>query len=301
MLAGDCSKVLSELYFRIAILGSKVRPKTFLKIINSIPLTKTDLTVIQRSEPELCLDVDQEIFRDHMPRPTKLNATDPDTKLLGALVHWVMCNNLLTKLNTYSALQASKDFGLSYNAVKRVVTEIKQHRGSYYKRRHQEQEEDGTKKAGRKHKALNPVDVALAKKKKVSLSDTDRCKYCGKSYHSGKKLTNHINKEHTGVQIIFACPYCSQPFNQYSEYLDYLGEHQDKVIRCRLCNKEFRTITKLRQHTKSHVNQCPICSVNFPTSQALQDHVDEDHKLTQQVQKGSAHSVISPGKLGGAC
>ena len=124
---------------------------------------------------------------------------------------------------------------------------------------------------------MNPVDVALAKKRKVSLSDTEKCKYCGKSYHSGKKLTNHINKEHTGEQKFFACLYCSQPFNQYSEYLEHLGENKDKVIRCRLCTKEFRTITKLRMHYKSHVNQGPICSVNFPVPQALQDHVKEDH------------------------
>ena len=89
------------------------------------------MTVIPRAEPELGLDVDHERIQDHMPRPAKLDATDPDTKLLGTLVHWVMRNNLLTKLNTYSALQCSKDFGLSYNVVKRVVTGIKQHGGSY--------------------------------------------------------------------------------------------------------------------------------------------------------------------------
>ena len=227
------------------------------------------MTVIQRSETELGLSVDQERIQDHMPRPAKLNGTDIDTKLLGTLVHWVMHNNLLTKLNTYSAVQASRDFDVSYVKLKRVITGIKQHGGSYYERLHHKQEEGEMKKSDRKCKALNPVDVALAKKKKVSLSDTSVCKYCGKSYHSGKKLMEPINKEHTGEQIIFACPYCSQPFNQYSEYLEHLGEHKDKVIRCRLCNKEFKTITKLRQHTKSHVNQCPFCSVNFPTSQAL--------------------------------
>ena len=213
-----------------------------------------------------------------MPRPPKLDGTDIDTKLLGTLVHWVMHNNLLTKLNTYSAIQASRDFDVSYGKLKRIITGIKQHGGSYYEKLCWEQEEGETKKSGRKRKALNLVDVALAKKKKVSLSDTSVCKYCGKSYHSGKKLTDHINKEHTGEQTIFACLYCSQSFNQYSEYLEHLGEHKKKVIRCRLCNKQFKTITKLRQHTKSHVNQCPFCSVNFTTSQALQEHVNEDHR-----------------------
>ena len=126
---------------------------------------------------------------------------------------------------------------------------------------------------------MNPVDAALAKKKKVMLSaDTAECKYCGKVYHTGKKLTDHINQEHSGEQTIFACLFCTQTFNQYSEYLQHLGEHKDRVIRCRLCNKEFKTITRLRVHTKMHVNQCPFCSVNFLTPQALQVHVTENHE-----------------------
>ena len=59
--------------------------------------------------------------------------------------------------------------------------------------------------------------------------------------------------------------------------MQHLGEHKDRIIRFRICNKEFKTITKLRVHTKTHVNQCPFCSENFLTSQALQDHVKENH------------------------
>ena len=126
---------------------------------------------------------------------------------------------------------------------------------------------------------MNPVDAALAKKRKITLSvDTTECKYCGKLYHTGRKLTEHINQEHPDEQTIFACLFCTQLFNQYSEYLQDLGKHKDRVIRCRLCNKEFKTITRLRIHTKTHVNQCPFCSKNFLTPQALQDHVKENHE-----------------------
>ena len=45
-----------------------------------------------------------------MPRPAKLDGTDEHTKLLGSLVHWVMHNNLLTRVDMYSAKKASKDF-----------------------------------------------------------------------------------------------------------------------------------------------------------------------------------------------
>ena len=111
---------------------------------------------------------------------------------------------MLTKLNTYSAIQASRDFDVSYAKLKRVITGIKQHGGSYYENLCREQEEGETKKSSKKHKALNPVDVALAKKKKVSLLDTAVYKYSGKSYHSGKNFTDHINKEHTGEQKHFS-------------------------------------------------------------------------------------------------
>ena len=175
MLAGDTSRTLSEMHYRIAILRSKVRPQTFLKLVNAIPLPNTNLTVIQRSEPEVGLNVDEERIRDHMPRPVKLDGTDEDTKLLWALVHWVIHNNLLTIVNKYPATQARRDFNVSYRTLRRVIIGKRQPRGSYYNRLHREQEGE---KSGRKRKAVNPVDAALAKKKKVTLSvDTTECKY----------------------------------------------------------------------------------------------------------------------------
>ena len=211
--------------------------------------------------------MDKERIRDHMPRPVKLNGTDKDTKVLGALAHWVMHNNLLTIINKYPAIQASRDFNVCFGKLRRVISGIKQNGGSYYERQRQEQEGE---KRGRQRKAVNPVDTASAKKKKVMLSaDTAECKYCGKVYHTGKKLTEHINQVHPGEQTIFACLFCTQPFSQYLEYLQHLGEHKDRVIRCRLCNKEFKSIMRLRVHTKMHVNQCPFCPENFLTPQAL--------------------------------
>ena len=117
--------------------------------------------------------------------------------------------------------------------------------------------------------------MALVKKRKVTkMADMAECEYCSKSYCSKKKLSEHINEEHTGEQKIYACLCCSQPFNQYVVYLEHLGEHKDKVIRCKICKKEFKTIAKLRKHAKTHVNQCPFCSLDFLTSQDLQDHVN---------------------------
>ena len=75
--------------------------------------------------------MDEERILDHMPRPVKLDGMDKDTKLLRALVHWVMCNNLLKIINKYPAKQASRDFNVSYGMLRRVITGVKQHRGLY--------------------------------------------------------------------------------------------------------------------------------------------------------------------------
>ena len=56
MLAGDISRTLLKMHYRIAILQSKVRPETFLKLVNAIPHPNTDLTVKQRSETEVGLN-----------------------------------------------------------------------------------------------------------------------------------------------------------------------------------------------------------------------------------------------------
>ena len=163
MLAGDTSKTLSEMHYRIAILQSKVRPETFLKLVNAIPLPNTDLTVIQRSEPEVGLNVDKKRVQDHMPRPVKLDGTDKNTKLLRALVHWVMCNNPLKIVNKYPAIQASRDFDVSYSKLKRVTTGKKQTRGSYYERQCREQEGEQIHKWGKKRKGCEPSGCSLGK------------------------------------------------------------------------------------------------------------------------------------------
>ena len=121
--------------------------------------------------------MDEERIRDHMPRPVKLNGMDEDTKVLGALVHWLMHNNLFTILNMYPAKQASRDFNVSYGKLRRVITGVKQHGESYNKRQCGKQE---GKERGRKCKAVNPVDAALKKKKVMLSADTAECKYCGK-------------------------------------------------------------------------------------------------------------------------
>ena len=99
------------------------------------------------------------------------------------------------------------------------------------------------------------------------------------------RLTKHINMQHEDIQNVFSCPYCTQPFNHYTGYLDHLKEHKDKVIRCRIYGEACTTISKLRAHAKRHVNQCPFCSLNFIFRGELFEHIDLLHGQRAAVEK----------------
>ena len=91
-------------------------------------------------------------------------------------------------------------------------------------------------------------------------------------------MSKHISDQHLGRQTVYACPYCTQPFNQYRLYLEHMKEnHDDKIIKCRICGEVFKHFFQLKNHAKNHVNQCPFCSDNFSTMAELQEHTERKH------------------------
>ena len=270
-LAGSASETMSKVYGKINILRSKVRQETFLRVVNAIPLPMTTLTILQKDESEQGLDVDKERIRDHMPRPAHFEGMDLPTKLLGALIHYLMRNNLCQVTNTYSAKKAEEEFKVGYTAMKRVVSGVKQKGGSAYKKKAQE-EPDATPSAKRQKRT--PAEGETEKEEVQD--DKVPCKYCCKWVKS-KELVAHIGKHHAGEKSVYACPYCAEPFAQYIGYVNHITSHKDKVIKCVTCGEQFDQIFALRKHSKSHVNQCPFCSVNFSSATRLQEHINKRH------------------------
>ena len=274
-LIGDASEILKEVYRKIAILKSKVRQVSFLKVINAIPLPTTIITVLNRMEPEFGLDVDKERIHDHMPQLAFLEASPLATKLLGALTHFVMRNNLLRKNDSYSIKRAETDFKTSYTVLKRVLSGVKQKGGSYYEKRSAGQKDD--KATPEKKRRTKEVAEEQDTQAEVEVEDLP-CKYCGKSFKTEERWTQHMAEKHPSEKNIFSCPYCTEPFNRYIRYIDHLSEHKDKVIKCKVCNKVCKTLTELGKHKRLHVNQCSFCAENFSREEELVNHVDKEHK-----------------------
>ena len=273
---GYASEALNTVYKKIAILKSKVRQESLFKVVNAVPLPNTTMTVLYRAESEMGLDVDKERIHDHMPRPAFLEAYPLATKLLGALTHYIMRNNVLRVKDKYTIKDAKNDFKDSYTVLKRVFSGVRQKGGSYYEKRAAEQHpEEATPAKRQKRMETAPAEV------EEQVEDI-QCKYCGKPFKSEDKFMKHIGEVHPSEKNTFTCPFCVQPFGRYIGYIDHLAEHKDKVIKCEQCNKVCNTLSQLRIHQKMHVNQCPFCAVNFSTKKKLVIHVDDDHQEDPQ-------------------
>ena len=274
--AGYASEALNLVYKKIALLKSKVRQESFLKVINAIPIPNTTMTVLYRAESEMGLDVDKERIRDHMPRPAFLEAYPLATKLLGALTHYVMRNNVLRVKDKYTIKNAKDDFRESYTVLKRVFSGVKQKGGSYYEKRAAERHDDDAPPV-KKQKATTAVDRPEVVDEEEQVPPIV-CKYCGKSFKREEKFSKHIGEVHPSEKNIFTCPFCTQPFGRYIGYIDHLAEHKDRVIKCIACKKVFDTLFQLRTHQKVHINQCPFCAENFSSKDDLETHVETDHR-----------------------
>ena len=112
---------LEDLYTKIKVLSGKLSTKAFNKFMEQVKLPQVSITVVQDPADEAFSPDDLKI-KSHMPRPAHLSQKPKPTVLLGALVHWLMRNNLLKKKDGYSIEQCSNDFGCSKTILKRVIS-----------------------------------------------------------------------------------------------------------------------------------------------------------------------------------
>ena len=102
---------LEDLYNKIKVLSGKLSTKAFNKFMEQAKLPQVSITVVQDPADE-AFSPDNLKVKSHMPRPAHLSQKPKPTVILGALVHWLMRNNLLKKKDGYSIEQCSKDFRL---------------------------------------------------------------------------------------------------------------------------------------------------------------------------------------------
>ena len=133
------TKSLEVLYSKIKVLSGKLSTKAFTKFMERAQLPQVNISVVQDPADEsfslddLKIKYDMPKPKPDMPKPSRLSQKPRPTVILGALVHWLMRNNLLKKKNRYSIEQCSNDFDCSKMILKRVISGIKQKGSRKYK------------------------------------------------------------------------------------------------------------------------------------------------------------------------
>ena len=249
---------LEDLYNKIKVLSGKLSTKAFTKFMEQAKLPQVTITVVQDPADE-AFSPDNLKVRSHMPRPARLSQKPVPTVILGALVHWLMRNNLLKKKNGYSIEQCSKDFSCSKTILKRVISGKKQKGGREYK---QEAEARGRADAPPTEEG-QPEQPAAPAAEDALAADSDEeividlqelvCKLCEEEYTQEEILINHYTMQHPQRLQNILCRYCYELIQGYSNYLEHVDEHVAGSCTCFLCAKVCRTLKRLGKHMeKTH-------------------------------------------------
>ena len=246
---------LEDLYNKIKVLSGKLSTKAFNKFMERAKLPQVSITVVQDPADEAFSPDDLKV-KSHMPRPAHLSQKPKPTVILGALVHWLMRNNLLKKKDGYSIEQCSNDFGCSKTILKRVISGKKQKGGREYKREAETRERSDAPPAEeeRPEQPIAPVakDALAADPDEEIFIDLQElvCKLCEEEYAPEEVLINHYTMQHPQWVQHILCRYCHEVVQGYSNYLEHVDEHVADGCTCLMCKKVCRTLSKLGKHMK---------------------------------------------------
>ncbi|KAL3273275.1 hypothetical protein HHI36_014729 [Cryptolaemus montrouzieri] len=98
-------------------------------------------------------------------------------------------------------------------------------------------------------------------------SDQYQCNICFKTFVVPSKLQRHL-RTHTNERP-YQCPYevCKKMFTDQSNLSEHINTHKSmRDIKCRQCDKHFKTKNQLRSHMLTHnfnTYTCDICKKSY--------------------------------------
>jgi len=106
------------------------------------------------------------------------------------------------------------------------------------------------------------------------------CEYCSKAF-ARKSILDVHRTLHTG-QRDYVCNVCGMAFNRKSKLDVHTAEHNNLLVSCDLCEKQFKCkaylVTHLKTHTKSEEEfPCELCRKSFRSARGLRHHVNKAH------------------------
>lgn len=117
-----------------------------------------------------------------------------------------------------------------------------------------------------------------------------QCPACEKRFVNKSQRADHYKKIHENLRP-FVCEFCAKSFKTKQILLDHLLRHTPQVrVKCEECGKFFQNEREMKRHQKrahadqadNQVFQCTICGAQSKNSQALNSHINFNHKMDPQ-------------------
>ena len=120
------------------------------------------------------------------------------------------------------------------------------------------------------------------------------CIFCDETFDKPINLSKHL-RTHTGEKNTLCCIACSQPFKYEQSFRAYMRKHKEKTLKsewktqasischirtsaglkkhtCSICDKSFKTKSKLARHMRMHTGEIPFkCTVRFAISHLVRN------------------------------
>ncbi|XP_057339755.1 zinc finger and BTB domain-containing protein 41-like isoform X2 [Microplitis mediator] len=117
-----------------------------------------------------------------------------------------------------------------------------------------------------------------------SIHEAVVCGSCHLTLKSRENLVKHYRRVH-GNKDRLSCDECKMNFRKKYKYDEHMAFHNGQWLKCKYCDREFKNMSKLSRHQKSHGTkyECPKanCNLIFDTFIELRKH-SKDHPKEHQ-------------------
>ena len=121
-----------------------------------------------------------------------------------------------------------------------------------------------------------------------------QCPKCPKKFVLKGQLKPHMRRIHS-IGRSFICGQCGKGFKSESEVDKHKTTHEEKKLKCDLCDLKFRASKHLEQHRMRHTgerpNVCPYCHHGFIQLSVCKSHILKIHGVV--VPKGMNMKTFS--------